>query len=419
MWFYVRRVLVPFQRADAAAHDAPRGNLSDLYPRWLGARELLLNHRNPYSPEITREIQRGYYGRELDPRRPGDPIDEQAFAYPVYVTFLLAPTVWIPFEELRVGFEWFLIAITAASVWLWFQTIGWSTSTATVTLVAFLVLGSFPVVQGLTLQQLTLLVAFLVALGAALLARGHLFLAGVVLSIATIKPQLVSLLLLCLLVWTAGKWAERKRFVWGFAVTMAMLVGASEVILPGWLSNFRAALHDYRRYAGTQSVLDTLLSQSAGPIFSAVAMAVLLVLWWRFRRVQAQSREFQYLLAGVLVITLLVIPKVSPYNQVLLLPATLLIAREGRELWRRSLPSRAACVLTIITVGWPWVASLGLLIASIWLSPDRLENGWAIPLYTSLATPIVLLIQVGSLVLGAWRSQAPPAAVAKAAVNRV
>ena len=96
MWFYVRRVLVPYQRADAAIHGRPRGNLSDLYPRWLGARELLLRHRDPYSPEITREIQAGYYGRPLDPARAGDPKDEEGFAYPVYVVFLLAPAIKLP-----------------------------------------------------------------------------------------------------------------------------------------------------------------------------------------------------------------------------------------------------------------------------------------------------------------------------------
>ena len=57
MLFYVQGVLIPYQRRDAAAKDRPRGNLSDLYPRWLGARELLLNGRDPYGPEITREIQ--------------------------------------------------------------------------------------------------------------------------------------------------------------------------------------------------------------------------------------------------------------------------------------------------------------------------------------------------------------------------
>ena len=71
-WFYMDGILRTQQIADAAAQGTPRGNLSDLYPRWLGARELLLRGRNPYSPEMTREIQRGYYGRPLDPRLPGD-----------------------------------------------------------------------------------------------------------------------------------------------------------------------------------------------------------------------------------------------------------------------------------------------------------------------------------------------------------
>ena len=57
MWFYFQRVLIPYQAADAAAHNRPRGTLSDLYPRWLGSRELLMNGRDPYSDEITREIQ--------------------------------------------------------------------------------------------------------------------------------------------------------------------------------------------------------------------------------------------------------------------------------------------------------------------------------------------------------------------------
>ncbi|HST10953.1 MAG TPA: hypothetical protein VLL05_11295, partial [Terriglobales bacterium] len=125
MWSYVSHVLVPYQRADAAAHERPRGNLSDLYPRWLGSRELLLHHRNPYSREITREIQVGYYGRELDASREGDPRDQQGFAYPVYVAFLLAPSIGFPFERVTVVFLWLLVAVTALSVPLWFRAIGW------------------------------------------------------------------------------------------------------------------------------------------------------------------------------------------------------------------------------------------------------------------------------------------------------
>src|SRR3979409_1533920 len=107
VWICAGRVLIPQRRADAAVHGHPRGNLSDLYPRWLGARELLLHGRDPYSQEITREIQRGYYGRELDSSRPNDPKDQSSFAYPVYVVFLLAPTVFMSFSTVKILSFWF------------------------------------------------------------------------------------------------------------------------------------------------------------------------------------------------------------------------------------------------------------------------------------------------------------------------
>src|SRR3954463_7941006 len=97
MWVWVQAIAVPHQQAESAERGRPRGNLSDLYPRWLGARELLLHHRDPYSPEVPREIQAGYYGRPLEPGRTDEPKDQQGFAYPVHVVFLLAPTVGLPF----------------------------------------------------------------------------------------------------------------------------------------------------------------------------------------------------------------------------------------------------------------------------------------------------------------------------------
>src|ERR1700692_3165145 len=114
-WLYTNRVLIPYQVSDAMAHGRPRGNLSDLYPRWVGARELLLHGRDPYSAEVTREIQVGFYGRPLDPSRPGEPRDEEAFAYPVYVVFWLAPTIGLPFAIVQQGFYWALLLLTCAT----------------------------------------------------------------------------------------------------------------------------------------------------------------------------------------------------------------------------------------------------------------------------------------------------------------
>src|SRR5215469_12168429 len=116
MWIWVQAIAIPHQHAEADARGAPRGNLSDLYPRWLGARELLLHGRDPYGDDITREIQVGYYGRVLDPSRPNDPRDQQAFAYPVYVALMLAPTVNLPFGTVRNVVFWLFAGLTALSV---------------------------------------------------------------------------------------------------------------------------------------------------------------------------------------------------------------------------------------------------------------------------------------------------------------
>jgi hypothetical protein len=191
---------------------------------------------------------------------------------------------------------------------------------------------------------------------------------------------------------------------------MAMLAGASEIVLPRWLNDFGSALRAYRQYVGGRSLLDQLLSPRVGHIFSVVALAIVILTCWRFRKAPARSREFQYTIACALAVTLIVIPMFAPYNQVLLLPAILLILREGRELWNKSRTSKGACALTVAGISWPWVASLGLLIASVWLSPESLERGWAVPLYTSLAIPFVLLIQLGSLTQEAWQKTIPAAA---------
>jgi hypothetical protein len=159
MWFYFDQILVKYQIAEAAARNRPRGNLSDLYPRWLGARELLRRGRNPYSTEITREIQDGYYGRRIDPARPDDPKDEQGFAYPAYVVFLLAPTIDLPFEVIQKGFRWFLMVLAGATLLLWLYVLRWKPSPGSALILVVLTLGWLPMVQGIKLQQLSLLVA--------------------------------------------------------------------------------------------------------------------------------------------------------------------------------------------------------------------------------------------------------------------
>jgi hypothetical protein len=393
MWFYVQHVLIAHQQADSSLHGTPRGNLSDLYPRWLGARELLLRHRDPYGSELTREIQLAYYGRTLDPARPEDPKDQQGFAYPVYVVFLLAPVMNLPFPAVQAGFRWLLILLTAASVPLWLHTLGWRPPWATTTSFVVFTLGSFPVMQGIKLQQLSLLVAGMIAACATLLAGGNFLLAGVLLALATIKPQLVLPVAAWLLLWAISDWSRRRNFVWGFVVTLAVLCGAAEYVLPGWMRRFREAIAAYRDYNdGVESVLDVLVTPTWGRALAVLAILLLAFVGWRLRRLPSDCTAFRWMLALTLAVTVMVVPKTAPYNQVPLVPGILFLLQQWQTLWAKNRLTRIIVLISGFLISWPWLAAVSLTVASVFLPNESVQKAWAVPLYSSIVIPIAAVV---------------------------
>jgi hypothetical protein len=391
-WFYMLGILKPHQVAYAAAHQQPRGNLSDLYPRWLGARELLLRHRNPYSLEITFEIQKGYYGRVLDPSRPDDPKDQQGFAYPAYVVFLLAPTATLPFEVVQTWFRWFLFGITAASVFFWLRLLRWKLAWPGSLLAVVLVLGSLPVAQGIRLQQLSLLVAGILAGCAACLASGYFFCAGGLLALATIKPQLAWPLVIWLLLWATSEWRSRRRFIFGFALVMALLLAGAEILLPGWWRMFLDAIRQYHQYTQNRSVMEVLLGSIAGRICDGLAILVAGFCLWPTRREQVSSARFGRAFALVMALTGVIVPMFAPYNQVLLLPAILLLVQDATASaspWPAMRFIRAAVAAAL---AWPWVVTLSLSVTRFWMTPERVQSFWQVPFYSTFALPVFVLV---------------------------
>lgn len=401
-WFYMNRILRAQQIADAALHNRPRGNLSDLYPRWLGTRELLLHKRNPYSKEITREIQQGYYGRALDPARPDDPKDQQGFAYPAYVVLLLAPTIDLPFDDVQIGFRWLLLALAPVSVWLWLRTLRWTASLGTTLIFVALMLGWLPMVQGIKLQQLSLLVAGLLAACCACLAEGWLACAGVLLALATIKPQLTWPLVLWLLLWSGSEWRSRRRLVIAFGVVMLVLLGGADLLLPGWPQMFVQAIAEYHRYTQNQSVLVFLFGAIIGRILELASVLACAVYLWRMRREPATSTAFGRAIGLVMTLTAVIVPMFAPYNQVLLAPAILALV------WRESshdpiLPVvRLAQIAAGVLLVWPWIATVGLSAAYAWLTPELRQKLWPMPFYSNFMLPVFVF---GLALLNTWSTQ--------------
>jgi hypothetical protein len=388
MWTYVDRVLIPHQISDAAAHDRPRGNLSDLYPRWLGARELLLHGRDPYSAAVTREIQTGYYGRPLDSSRPADPTDQQAFAYPAYVVFYLAPTVRLHFGIVQRAFFWILVGITAASVFLWLRLLGWTVAPSVQAAMVALSLSSLPVLQGLKLQQFSLFVAAMCAASMALLAAGCLIPAGILLALATIKPQLVLPLLLWLGLWSLGDLRRRYRLAASFLIVMVVLCAAAEWFLPHWIARFWHAAGAYLQYTQAVPVLEAVVPYPWGRLLVVLFAGTVAVVCFKQRREPENTDAFRSSICLVMALTVLTVPTFSLYNQALLLPAILLIARDRRMIWGRNLVSRALLIAVTVLLAWPWFCCTALAALSFVLSQETVERAWAAPLWTVPQIPL-------------------------------
>ena len=401
-WFYVDKILRAQQIDDAAMHGRPRGNLSDLYPRWLGARELLQHGRNPYGAEITREIQQGYYGRPLDPERPDDPKDQQGFAYPAYIVFLLAPTVGLPFEVVQIGFRWLLVGLAVLSALLWLRVLQWKPSRGTTIIFIVLMQGWLPMVQGIKLQQLSLLVAGLLAACAACLAGGWLLLAGGLLALATIKPQLTWPLVLWLLLWAATEWRSRRRVIFGFGLVMLFLLGGAQLLLPGWLRMFVDAIRQYHQYTQNQSVLVWMFGSIAGRILEAGCLLACAICVWHVRREPATSAAFGLAFSLVLALTVVIVPMFAPYNQVLLAPAILALVRSEGSGEPVQPAIRLARGIGGILLVWPWIATVGLSLAYVWITPALRQQVWPMPFYSNFMVPIFIF---GLALQNAWANQ--------------
>jgi len=382
-WIYTTRVLGAWEHG-SGVRDGIKTQMGDLYSPWMGTRELILHHRNPYGPEVSHEIQMAFYGHDVNqaPAKGTVLLNEQRFAYPVHVVFLLAPIAYVDFAILR-RWGWAALALLTTgtvllSLDLLHQRLPWPMSIA----VILFTLCSPQLAQGLQFEQLALVVGFLLIAGAWCVSRRHFATAGAVFALSTIKPQMSLLPLCAFAIWTVGDWPKRWRLAASFLVTLAILLAAGELLLPGWFGYFLKGIAAYRRYAPTSSLQRMLLGDTLGEIIGGGMVLGLVLLAWKNRTQTADSRVFINILAGFLIGSILAFPLFTPFNQVLLILPALLVVQD----WK-NLPLFSRIVFSAL-VSWPWIASAILLLLRPRLDfPNQLP---LLPSFMSLFFPLFL-----------------------------
>ena len=324
-------------------------NHSDLADEWAGARAALRGE-DPYSAAGMRDTQIAYYGRALIGAEDKDP---QGFPYPAHMVILMAPLAVLPWTAARLVFLAVAFPLLVLGLWLSIRFLRLPFTPGSSALAVFLALVSWPVVWGLRLQQPTLLVAAIVLIACYLLSRDRELGAGVLLAVATVKPQLVLPLLLWLFLWACLQ--RRWTLIVSFCVTCAGLLVAAQCILPGWFGHWIAELRGYGLNHG-ELPLQSLLGPQLG--LAVTGMLIVCAAWglWRLRHCSTESPEFglavSLALSAAVCLTLTMLATI--YNQVAVIPACFLIVAARPK---GSVPAFLRGI-TLLLVAWGYTAVL-------------------------------------------------------------
>jgi hypothetical protein len=394
MFVYLQWVGYPDARQRMGSTGLAPDDGVGLFPPWYASRELLLKGRDPYSSEIAAEIQQRVYGRPALVAEASLSRDEHRFAYPLYVSLLLAPLVWLPFEQAQVVIIVALAAVTAASVVWWLKGLGVTASRRWTLLGVLAIFGSLAVQQGLHLQQLGMMVAALLAAAVASSTAGKHYCAGALLGLATMKPHLAAGVTAWMLLWSVGDLRARRGVLVGFAGTMAVLLGGAALLVPDWITRWMGVVMLYPDYTGSQSLVGAMFGK-LGAAVSMAAVAALVYTWWRWRKTESASADYRRVLLITIGVQMLLIPTWIGHNQVLLVPIALIAAMHAPQLWASGVWSRAVLAMCVATVAWERLtaAALSLLKAAGMLQSPA-PAVVALPVYPLFLFPFLALLLV-------------------------
>lgn len=335
----------------AYARQNPGGN--DFIPRWLGTRLYIMEGQSPYSQATTQACQEYIYKR---PARAGE--DQALFVYPFYSFVVFLP--FAVFEDFAVArgvlmavLEVALLAIAGLGINL----ARWKISPWLMALLLLFSTVWFHSVDPLIKSNPAILVAFFITLTFWAIREQHDVLAGTLLVLATIKPQMVVLLIPFVLVWALTQ--RRFLLVSAFFGILILVIAASLLLLPGWPLEFVRQLVAYPGYTmdGSPGAIFKAwlpgIGSQMGWVLAGI-MAFILIIEWA----QAFNKDFRWFYwtaCLTLVITNLIGVRTALANYIALLPALILVFGVWVERWRFLGRFMTAISLLALSAGLWWL----------------------------------------------------------------
>ncbi len=349
---------------DVFTSQVPGAN--DFFSRWAGAHLYITRGWDPYGEQTGLWIQEAIWGH---PARPNQ--DPSLFAYPFYTIFIIAPYALIAdYSWAQAAWQVTLQVVVVATLLLLLRYFRWRPAPLLLGWLVLWMVAFYPTARSLILGQIGVVVFGMTVVAAWLLFRtgpgspsGDAW-AGALLAITTVKPQMQFLVIPFFLLW-----ALRERRWWvivTFAAVATVLVGASFLLLPQWLTEWIAQVVNYPSYT-PPAVLYIVTHEiipfgSAADVVERILDVVLLLYlafeWWLvlWRR---EDARMDWTLGLTLVITHLVVLRTATTHFIVfvfvLIPTFRGWVRSGtRGLWG----TVGLMIVLVVGMWWLFLATL-------------------------------------------------------------
>jgi hypothetical protein len=316
-----------------ATHDIltePHPGHNDFLTVWEAGRSFWRDGLDPYSDATTLNIQTRIYGRPAQ----GDEFPNY-YAYPLYTLWLMLPLdftnfAWASAIYMVASEVCFIVALL-----LLLDLFGWKPPPWLLAVLLLWSLLHYFAARGLILGQMSNVVYLMQVLVLWALARDRDRLAGVMLALSTMKPQMGFLLVPFLLLW--GLQTRRVAFVATFVGVWIALMISSFVLQPDWMQGWTDQLREYPNYteigAPTNIIMQDYLGLGALGEWLANAALWGVMLWaWYSVLLGGHAERLDWTIVLTLTVThLSALRTATPHFVIFTIPLVFYLRQIGRR----------------------------------------------------------------------------------------
>ncbi|MBW8011163.1 MAG: DUF2029 domain-containing protein [Chloroflexi bacterium] len=339
---------------------------NDFTPRWLGTRLFITEGLSPYSQNTTDEIQDFFYGRTARGEE-----DRALFVYPHYSMLVFAPFSLVEdYPQARA--LWMAVLETSILIisFISLSLTRWRPSLVVFGVYILFNLSWYHAVRPIINGNAAVVVALFISMAFLAIRAGQDMYAGAMLALASIKPQMVILLIPFVIYWaySKGRWRLLGSIIGGLLI----LVIVSLLIERDWIIQNLRQVINYPEYSppGSTGAIFSVWWPETGRQLSWALNGVLVILLIR-EWLAVYGKSFHWFLWSAsltLVVTNLIGITTATANYIALIPALTLVLSVWEKRWGRSGGWFVIGVMLVFLVGL-WVLFLNTVRPGMGVQP--------------------------------------------------